>query len=202
MDVNQAIKLRRSIRKYSDGNVSPDKIDALLEAARLAPSGLNAQPWRFKVIQNQEDIKWLAREATRGQRWVGGANVVFLCCADLSRYIEDAKANVRFLKDSGVLPPEMLSGIEEYVQKAGNAPTEVLRYAAATNCSIAITHMMLQAVDLDLGTCWIGMFDEKAIKERFNLGDHLSVVALLAAGYPAEELEPRPRKTIEEIVIP
>ncbi len=202
MDVNQAIKSRRSIRKYSDEDISADKIGALLQAARLAPSGLNAQPWRFKVIQNPEDIKWLAKEATRGQRWVGGANVVFLCCADLSKYIDDAKANVRFLRDSGVLPPEMLSGIEEYVQKAGDAPAEILRSAAATNCSIAITQMMLQAVELDLGTCWVGMYDEKAIKERFALGDHFAVVALLTAGYPAEHPEARPRKSIEEIIIP
>ncbi|MCA1742884.1 MAG: nitroreductase family protein, partial [Desulfovibrionales bacterium] len=159
-------------------------------------------PWRFKVIQNPEDIKWLAREATHGQRWVGGANAVFLCCADLSKYIDDAKANVRFLKDSGILPPEMLSGIEEHLQKAGDAPAEILRYAAATNCSIAMAQMMLQAVELDLGTCWVGMYDEKAIKERFALGDHLAVVALLSVGYPAEHPEARPRKSIEEIIIP
>jgi len=201
MEVAQAIRQRRSIRKFLDKEVTRDEINKLLEAARLAPSGLNAQPWRFKVIQNKDDISWLSKSAVKGQRWVGGANIVFVCCADLSRYLKDAGASVSFLRDSGVLPPEMLAGIEEYVRKAENSSSEVLRYAAATNCSIAITQMMLQAVELGLGTCWIGMYEEEAIKKRFNIPDQMAVIALLAAGRPAEEPGPRPRKTMEEIII-
>ncbi|WP_028574276.1 nitroreductase family protein [Desulfonatronovibrio hydrogenovorans] len=201
MNVSQAIKARRSIRKYTDQEVTAGQIGEMLEAARLAPSGLNAQPWRFKVIQDQKEIAWISSEASKGQRWVGRAKAVFLCCVDLGRYMEDARASVRFLKDSGVLPPEMQAGIEEYVQKAAGAPPEVLRYAAATNCSIAITQMMLQAVELGLGTCWIGMFDEQSIKDRFSLPDQMAVVAMLAVGHPAEDPGPRPRKELEEIVL-
>ena len=200
MEVTQAIRERRSIRKFLDKKVTRDEVNQLLEAARLAPSGLNAQPWRFKVIQNMEDISWLSREATKGQRWVGGANVVFVCCADLSRYLEDAGTSVRLLRDSGMLPPEMLAGIEEYVQKTKDASSELLRYAAAANCSIAIAQMMLQAVELGLGTCWIGMYEEDAIKKRFDIPEHMAIIALLAAGRPGEAPGPRPRKAMEEIV--
>ncbi len=201
MEVAEAIKKRRSIRKFLDRDVTRDEINQMLEAARLAPSGLNAQPWRFKVVQNKDDISWLSREAVKGQRWVRGANIVFVCCADLKRYLEDAGANVRFLRDSGILPPEMLAGIEEYVRNAEKSSSEMLRYAAATNCSIAITQMMLQAVELGLGTCWIGMYEENDIKNRFNIPEHMAVVALLAAGHPAEDPGPRARKAREEIVL-
>ena len=201
MDVAQAISKRRSIRKYLDKDIAKADIDQLLEAARLAPSGLNAQPWRFRIIQNKDDITWLSKEAVKGQRWVGGANLVFVCCADLNRYLEDAGASVRFLRDSGVLPPQMLAGIEEYLQKAREASSELVRCAAAANCSIAITQMMLQAVELGLGTCWIGMYDEEAIKEQFNIPEQMAVVALLAVGFPAENPGPRPRKAREEIII-
>lgn len=201
MEVTEAIQRRRSIRKFLDQEVAGEDIHKILEAARLAPSGLNAQPWRFKVVQDKEQISWLAGEALKGQRWARGANVVFICCADLSRYLEDAGASVRMLRDSGILPPEMLAGIEGYVRDAEKSSTEMLRYAAATNCSIAITQMMLQAVDLGLGTCWIGMYQESAIKEEFDIPEHMAVVALMAAGYPAEDPDPRPRKAMEEIVL-
>lgn len=201
MEVTEALKQRRSIRKFLDREVPGEDVHKILEAARLAPSGLNAQPWRFKVVQDKDQISWLADEALKGQHWVKGAQVVFICCADLGRYLEDAGASVRMLGDSGVVPPEMLTSIEEYVRDAEKSSTEMLRCAAATNCSIAITQMMLQAVDLGLGTCWIGMYEEEIIKDRFELPEHMAVVALLAAGYPAENPAPRPRKAMEEIVL-
>ncbi|WP_045215118.1 nitroreductase family protein [Desulfonatronovibrio magnus] len=201
MNVTEAIQARRSIRKFKDAEIKQGQITQLLEAARLAPSGLNAQPWRFKVVQDKDDIAWMADEVTKGQRWIGGANAVIICCADLSKYIDDARASFRFLKDSGVLPPKMQAGIEEYVNKAGNASQEVLRAAAASNCSIAITQMMLQAVELGLGTCWVGMYEEQAIKDRYDLSPDVAVVALLAVGYPAEDPAPRPRKSLEEITL-
>ncbi len=201
MHVKEAIEKRRSIRKFADDPVSRDEIMQLLEAARLAPSAINAQPWRFKIVDGREDIQWLAGSPTRGQKWVAGAGAVIICCADITRFLEDARAAVRFLRDSAVLPPEMQAGVEDYVEKAQNAPTEVLRGAVGMNCSIALTNMMLRAVEMDLGTCWIGMYDEQALRQRFNLPQQAVVIALLAVGRPAESPGPRPRKAMEEIIL-
>lgn len=201
MDVEQAIKNRRSIRKFTDQEVTEEELRDLLEAARLAPSSCNCQPWRFKVVTNQDDLNWLSGEGSKGQRWAATAKAIFLCCADTSRYLKDSKATVRLLSDSGMLPPDMLAGLQEYMAKAEEAPLEAIRWAAAANCAIAMTQMMLRAVDMGLGTCWMGMFDEEAIKERFAIPEELAVVSLLAVGRPAESPPPRPRKTLEEIVL-
>ena len=56
MDVKEAIVRRRSIRRYDTRPVPEDAIKALLEAARLAPSGCNAQPWRFYVVDDEKDL--------------------------------------------------------------------------------------------------------------------------------------------------
>jgi nitroreductase len=71
----------------------------------------------------------------------------------------------------------------------------------AANVSIAIEHMVLRAPDFSLGTCWVRMFDEGAVKEIFGWGDNLFVVALLPVGYPTEAPAPRKRLSIEEILL-
>ena len=67
--------------------------------------------------------------------------------------------------------------------------------------SIAIENVALQAVDLGLGTCWIGSFNEKEVKGIVGISDRYSIVALLPIGYPAYQPETRPRLPINELLI-
>jgi len=200
MEVKEAIQARRSIRKFQDQPVSREELMELLDAARLAPSAINAQPWRFKIVDGKDDIQWLSGSPTRGQKWVGGAGAVIVCCADLQRFLEDARAGVRFLRDNAVLPPEMLEGVENYVSRAESSPTEVLRGAAGMNCSIALTHIMLRAVELGLGTCWIGAFYEDRVREILKVPQPYRIVALTPLGYPAQEGKFPGRKGLDEVV--
>ena len=75
MDLYEAIRSRYSVRKYQDKPVEQDKLDRILEAARLAPSGSNRQPWKFVVVRDAETRKQMA-EACNGQAFVGQAPVV------------------------------------------------------------------------------------------------------------------------------
>jgi len=65
---------------------------------------------------------------------------------------------------------------------------------------IALEHIALVATELGLGTCWIGAFNERKIKELLEIPENLKVVALMPVGVPAESPGPRPRKPLEEIV--
>lgn len=80
MDVMEAIKARRSIRKYSSKPIEEGKLSAVLEAARLAPSANNAQGWKFIVVRDKEKIKKL-EAACGNQKQVGEAPVVIVVCA-------------------------------------------------------------------------------------------------------------------------
>jgi nitroreductase len=73
------------------------------EAGRLAPSGMNAQPWRFKVAQEAEDIRWLAGAPTSEQGWVASAAAVIVCFSDTDRFVQDLGKTVRFLRDGALL---------------------------------------------------------------------------------------------------
>ncbi|MCX6677158.1 MAG: nitroreductase family protein [Methanothrix sp.] len=72
--------------------------------------------------------------------------------------------------------------------------------AYAIDVAIALDHMTLAAASLGLGTCWIGAFYEDKVKEILGVPQEIRVVALLPLGYPAEEPEPRPRKSLDEVL--
>lgn len=86
MDVYEAIKLRKSVRAFEDKPVEQDKLDRILEAARLAPSASNRQEWRFVVVTDREKRAKLV-DAARNQRFVGEAPIVIACCAETNQHV-------------------------------------------------------------------------------------------------------------------
>ncbi|MCO5382302.1 MAG: nitroreductase family protein [Methanosarcina barkeri] len=122
MGVFDTIKDRRSIRTYKDERIPKDKLEKLLEAARLAPSAGNRQNWKFIVVEN-EQIKNQLVTASNNQVFVGTASHV-------------------------------IAGIGDFAQKWHQV-----------DLSIALEHIVLEAVELGLGTCWIGAFNEEEVKK-------------------------------------
>lgn len=159
MEVLEVIKKRRSIRRYKRVEIEEEKLRKILEAARLAPSARNLQPWHFVVVKDPKLKEELAKAAAH------------------QMFIADAAVIIVALSNPQVSP--------RWHDK---------------DTMIAIEHMVLEATELGLGTCWIGAFDENKVKEIIGAPDYYKVVALLPIGVPDESPPPRPRKTIEEIV--
>ena len=86
MNVMEAIKSRYSVRKYKDKKVEEEKLNKILEAARLAPSAGNRQEWRYIVVRDKEKIQRLMI-AARNQRFVGEAPVVIAACAETDNHL-------------------------------------------------------------------------------------------------------------------
>lgn len=81
MEFSDVIKYRTSIRDYSDKEVEEDKINYILECARLAPSAMNRQSWRFIVIKNKVTIADIAKTSLIN-RWLKKAPILIITCAD------------------------------------------------------------------------------------------------------------------------
>jgi nitroreductase len=158
MDVFEAIRTRRSTRKYRPDPIPDEKLEMIFEAARVAPSAANRQPWRFIVVQDAERKKALAEAANK------------------QTFLSDAAAIVAAMSD-----PEVSSKWHE------------------KDTMIALEHMALAATALGYGTCWIGAFDEDAVKRLLKIPMKIRVVALLPIGIPNETSAPRPRKELSEI---
>ena len=164
MNVIEAIKARRSVRSYQDKPVEPQKLDQILEAARLAPSANNFQDWKFVVVHDSATRQALVK-ACNDQAFIAQAPVVIAACS----------TNPNRLMSSG-------------------------QPAAAVDLAIAVDHMTLAAVELGLGTCWIGAFDAPAVAKLLDVPDGAVVVHVLPLGYPAKTSAPRPRKSASEVL--
>ena len=199
LTTRDAIELRRSIRKFKNDPVPDEHVMALIEAARLAPSGSNAQPWRFKIVRDADTRDRLV-EAAHDQKFIAQAPVVIVCCADIEGYLSGTISGARYLGAAGALDDKMVNML---VSRAGilkEKPGDIGPRAAA-NVTIAIEHMVLRALDFGLGTCWVRAFEEPKVKKIFGWGDNIYVVALLPVGYPAESPPPRKRLDIKDILL-
>jgi len=199
MDVSEAIKKRRSIRKFKPDPIPEEKIRLLLESARLAPSGTNTQPWRFVVIKDNDTKKKL-QEAAHNQRHIGRAPVVIVCCADLKAFKEFPE-RVDELIESGALPERTREVFIPYLSKGMDTVTkDALMVAAAANVAIAVEHIVLQAVEIGLGTCWVRWYEDNKVKEILDIPEHVEVMALLPIGVPDEDPSRRPRLELDQLV--
>ncbi len=204
MDVREAILNRRSIRKFKELPVEHEQIVELLEAARLAPSGSNRQPWRFLVLE-EPDIKELVADVSP-QMFVRQAPVIILCYADLRCWMPDyIKQGRKELRNSGSvdvkdmeMDPSLLSSNPLYTN---GKELESYIPNAFLDVGIAVEHMVLSAMELGLGTCWCRLVDELRLQEIFKLPDYYKFVTMLLVGYPDQYPPQRPRRNIEELLI-
>jgi nitroreductase len=200
LTTKEAIENRRSIRRFKSDAIPQKILEELIDSARLAPSGSNAQPWRFKIVTDQILRNQLA-EASYRQKFIAQAPAVLVCCASLKEYLDSMALNAQDLKNIEAIDPEIADTIIKRVDALKTLPLAQIGVAAGFNVAIAIEHIVLRALDFGLGTCWVKLFDANKISEIFNWDENMLVVALLPIGYPAENPKPRKRKALHEIII-
>ncbi len=175
MSVREIIVQRRSIRRYLDKPVEREKILACLEAARLAPSADNVQPWRFVVIDDPELKAIFSKE-------------VFSGIYAFSKFAANAPVLILMLVQTHLLA----HGIGKQVQDI---------YYYLIDVGIAGEHIVLQAEELGLGTCWIGWFSIKKARKILKVPKKYKIVSLMSMGYfDKRPQKQKRRKSLEEIV--
>jgi nitroreductase len=200
LTTKEAIERRRSIRKFKTEPIPEEYITELLDSARLAPSGSNAQPWRFKIVK-EADVKAKLAQAAYDQAFIARAPVVIVCCADIQGYLDRTVSGAQDLGKIGAIEDRIVTVLQQKAERLKTVERDELGPRIAANVAIAIEHIVLRALDFGLGSCWIRMVDEQRVREIFEWGDNIYVVALLPLGYPAESPEPRKRLQLRDILI-
>lgn len=165
---------RQSDRKYTDKAVEREKIDICIDAARLAPSACNSQPWYFIVVDDPVLKEKVARETF-------GKLISFN----------------HFSTQSPVLIVVITEKSNAIAKIGGKIKDKIYNHY---DVGIACEHLCLQAAELGLGTCMMGWFSLKGVKKALNLADNKQIDLIISMGYSAEKnTRKKKRKSLGEV---
>jgi F420 biosynthesis protein FbiB-like protein len=196
MDIREAIGRRRSIRRFKPDPVDRELITQVLEAARLAPSGSNVQPWKFVVVRSAQKRDSLC-EAAYDQPMFREAPVVVVALGDRKVFKKRLRRG-KELVDIGAVDASIMETVGRVYGARQKDPADVDRTILA-NCMIAIDHLTLAATSLGLGSCWVMLMKVDEVARVLQIPDHMFPVAMIPIGYADQDPPPRPRYPLEEI---
>ena len=172
-DFLQLVQARQSDRSYDkERPVEPEKLERVLEAARLAPSACNAQPWRFVVITDKE----LAQKAGKAAAGLG-----------MNKFAKDAPVHILVVEESMNVTSFLGAKIKD-------------KYFPLIDIGIATAHITLAAESEGLGSCILGWFDEKEIKKLTGIPSSKRLLLVITIGYSVKEKRKKARKPKEKVV--
>ncbi len=174
MDFLELVGRRYSVRRYSDRVVPREVIGRCLEAARLAPSACNSQPWRFVVVDEPEKKQAVAEAALKGP-------------SKFNHFAFDSPVLVCVVSERQKLVPKLAGVVKR-------------KDYSLMDIGIAAEHFCLQAAEEGLGTCMLGWFNERGVKRILGIPKGRRVELILTLGYAADESVPQKnRKSVEDM---
>ena len=180
MEFEKVIKDRRSIRKFTSQEVEDEKLEKIIECARLCQSAKNRQPWSFMILKNESKNKVADIMLNLFERKD----------IDLPGYMNSSKSSANVIKNAPILILVFRENDEDWM------------IGDLLSIGAAIEHICLEAVNLGLGVLWIRdtVYTENEICKAVGNED-LQLVSAISIGYPAESPSQRPRKSTDEILI-
>jgi nitroreductase len=175
MKFTDLVNRRQSVRKYVPRPVEREKIERCLEAARLAPSACNSQPWKFIVVDDPE-LKEAVAQKTFGK------------VVSFNHFTLQVPVLVLIVSEKPNITAQFGAIIKD-------RPLHLI------DIGIAAIHFCFQAVEEGLGTCMLGWFNEKAIKRLLHIPPTRRIDLIISLGYPeSDEIRPKNRKEFDQIV--
>ena len=175
MNFTELSRFRQSVRKYKAQVVPKEKIENCVEAARIAPSACNSQPWSFIIVDDPVLKEKVAKET-------------YSMLVSFNKFTLQAPAIVVLVVEK----PKVIAQIGGRIKSKDYYLFDV---------GIAAEHFCLQAAEEGLGTCMLGWFNEKAIMKLLNIPKSRSIGLLITIGYSDEEnIRDKKRKSFNDIV--
>ena len=173
MDFLRLVMSRQSDRAYDkEHSVEPEKLERILEAARLAPSACNAQPGKFVVVTDRE----LSRKVGKAAAGLG-----------MNKFAKDAPVHILIVEESANITSLLGGKVKD-------------KHFPLIDVGIAASHIVLAAESEGLGSCILGWFDEKEIKQLTGIPASKRLLLDIIVGYPLKEKRKKIRKVKEKVI--
>ena len=164
---------RQSDRSFEPGRtIERDKLERILEAGRLAPSACNGQPWHFTVITDSELLPAVGKATSS---------------LGMNKFVKDASALVLVTHESTNITSKLGCGIKD-------------KDFPMMDLGIASAYITLAAEDEGIGSCILGWFDEKKIKQLTGIPDKKRLMLIIALGYAAKPKRKKIRKEWGKVI--
>jgi nitroreductase len=198
----KVIQDRRSVREFTNEPVSDQDLDMILEAARQAPSGENAQPWRFIVVKDEALRKKMGAVA-------GGGSGRRFTAEFVTKKMQERFANLQDEAKKKAAFEKLTSGnVSAFMAEA---PVNIVVcgkkdvWDTPYDTSAAIENILLMVTGLGLGACWviapcIDIRDEERMKELLGIPEGYKAISVISVGHQTRVHRPRPRLPIKELV--
>jgi nitroreductase len=197
MEFGDIVMKRYAVKKFDGRKVPEAKMKELYELIRFAPSALNIQPWRIKIVTDSK-LKEELRPATWDQEQITTCSHLLVFCANTD--FKGLIARLERLMRQAEVPEDdlkMVMGMAQEYFLAG--PPEVQLAMAQHHVFLALGNALNGAKALGFDSCPMGGFDPKEYARILRLPPHLVPTMLCPVGYAADEPEPKLRFPVEEI---
>ncbi|MBI4595586.1 MAG: nitroreductase family protein [Candidatus Tectomicrobia bacterium] len=194
MDIQEAIKLRHSVRVYTDRPVEEEKLLAIMEAAILAPNGGNSQPWDFILIDEPAKRNEMAD-------FINEVHNLYFRKArrDKSDKVKEGDIIYETLYQ---VPLFIVACLNKKYYRMDDDYLEIQHFWDIQSVCAAFENIVLMARALGLGTCWMGAgsLQEEKLRKILGIPEGVKVVAITPLGYPKNFSQQPPRMPLESVV--
>lgn len=199
MDFMDIVMQRYATKKFDGRKIPEEMIDRLLEMVRFAPSALNIQPWRIKVVSDQKTKEQL-KPAAFDQEQITTCSHLLVFCADPD--YESLTVRLGDLMKSNLVPVDVQTRILGMVHHFADQMTPEQRFAwSQAQTYLALGNALNGAKSLGFDSCPMGGFDPADFTRILKIPPPLVPVMLCPVGYAADSPMPKMRYPREDIVL-
>jgi nitroreductase len=201
MELKQAIEKRTSIRVYKQEPVPLEDLKEMVRLASLAPSVANFQPWKFVIVTNHELMGDMASKISRHLNTIP---------PNESRAAQNVKSQVEwfatFFQDAPAVIAVSMEKYESVLEKGVVLDHDEINrqrnYPDIQSAGACIQNLLLAAVDMDYGACWLSapMMVKDTLEKMLGLEEKYKLIAFVAVGKPEKIPAKKPSKNLDEML--